>query len=131
MRRSKPAKGRRAARSGPTKAKLDKLCREVVLARDGWRCRKCGAAGEALQWAHIHSRRFLSTRWELSNSVALCARCHWAGHDHPVFFAEWVATILSPAELAHLRDKLKKAERPDPEAQALFLQQELERLTAS
>ena len=37
--------------------------------------------------------------------------------------------MLGPEAIIYLRDKLKQAERPDFESQALYLKQKLERLT--
>lgn len=57
----------------------DKLARQVVLYRDGYRCQRCGKTdreGAVIQWAHIIRRGALSIRWKEDNAVALCAECH-------------------------------------------------------
>ena len=62
------------------KRELDRLCRQIVLARDG-RCVSCHTFGESspLQWAHCLSRRTLAIRLSLAppNSTMLCASCHY------------------------------------------------------
>ncbi len=61
----------------------DKLWRRIILVRAGCRCEICGAPRPAgrnkivwVQAAHIISRRFWSTRWDLRNGVAVCQDCH-------------------------------------------------------
>jgi hypothetical protein len=129
MKRARLARRKRktANSSGPSKAQLDKLCREVVLTRDGWKCRKCGAP--ANQWCHIYSRRYLCLRWDPLNAWAGCAKCHWWWHDRPLDAGLWILSELGEEAVAYLRDKIKQLERPDFEAQALYLKQKLERIT--
>jgi len=72
------------------KKDLDALCRQVVFARDKI-CQHCGKTSN-LQWAHIRSRRYLSTRWHLCNSLCLCAGCHLWWHHEPLEATEWFRT---------------------------------------
>jgi hypothetical protein len=65
----------------------DALTGEAVKARDG-QCRSCGADGP-LDWAHCHSRRYRSIRWDLANSVALCRRCHARYTSEPTAWEQW------------------------------------------
>jgi hypothetical protein len=62
------------------KRELDRLCRDIVLRRDG-RCIVCHTEGESspLQWCHVLSRRALSIRWslDLPNSFAMCSADHY------------------------------------------------------
>lgn len=69
------------------KKRLDKLCREVVMLRDR-SCQWCGKTRN-LQWCHVNSRRYLSTRWSMNNTLALCAGCHLRGHHRPLEFVDW------------------------------------------
>jgi 5-methylcytosine-specific restriction endonuclease McrA len=79
--------------------KLDKFCREIVFARDGHKCVRCGKTKDnaALHWAHTITRAAKSVRWYLPNSQVLCYYCHfrWA-HEYPLQFAEFVAERLGP-----------------------------------
>ena len=58
----------------------DRLFSKYVRLRDG-RCRLCGET-QGLQCAHLFSRRYRATRWDVRNAWALDARCHmkWT-HD--------------------------------------------------
>lgn len=80
-------KGRAFPLAKNWRKKLDQLCREVVFLRDR-DCQWCGGS-QNLQWAHIVSRRYLSTRWSLSNSLVLCAGCHLRWHHRPLEGAAW------------------------------------------
>jgi hypothetical protein len=53
----------------------------AVLSRDQATCRHCGATGIELHAHHINSfEQYPDLRWELSNGITLCYRCHWAIH---------------------------------------------------
>jgi len=81
---------------------LDKVARrEVVEERDREQCQRCSvysgqtvcwAPGRAvIQWAHVHTREYLLTRWEPDNSLALCSRCHVWFDNHKVLSFDWFA----------------------------------------
>jgi len=71
------------------KGKLDNLV------GDHYRQRRCdyhggiGCAGR-LEWAHIKSRRYLSTRWQPLNSLTLCSKQHRYFTDNPDEFTLWL-----------------------------------------
>lgn len=94
--------------------KLDKFCREIVLARDKHQCRRCGKGkGEAmLHWAHVISRSKKSVRWNLTNSMCLCYYCHfrWA-HENPLAFSEFVKEQVGAERHAWL---ILKSNQPMP-----------------
>jgi len=60
--------------------KLDKIVSDRVRERDKWTCQRCKKAytppTNALHCSHYYSRRYLGTRWELKNLIALCYGCH-------------------------------------------------------
>ena len=58
-----------------------KLCREIVLARAGYRC-ECGCGRAASDPSHVFDRDCQNTRYDLDNLVALSRRCH--DHDRPL-----------------------------------------------
>ena len=68
--------------------------RRRTLDRDGWRCRKCGRAGQ-LQVDHIERLEDGGAPWDLDNLQALCRACHidkTAGENaapEPVDVLEW------------------------------------------
>lgn len=59
-------------------AVLDDLVRAFVKRRDG-RCLRCGRKPPevVLHWSHLISRGAPYLRWDLENSVAHCAGCHY------------------------------------------------------
>ena len=77
--------------------KLDAFCRQIVFARDGNKCRRCGKDKDhaALHWAHTITRASKAVRWNLKNSQVLCYYCHfrWA-HEYPLQFAAWVRSEI-------------------------------------
>ena len=69
------------------KGKLDKLV------GDFFRSRPCEHGGECkgrMEWAHIKSRRYLSTRWLHINAFSLCSKHHFYFTDHPDEFIKWI-----------------------------------------
>lgn len=53
----------------------------AVLGRDRATCRHCGATGVELHAHHIKPfAEYPELRWELSNGITLCHRCHWQVH---------------------------------------------------
>lgn len=68
---------------------LDDLARERCFERDNHECVRCHVPGRTVQWAHIISRRHLCTRWELDNSLSLCAGCHLFWHEYPSLSGPW------------------------------------------
>lgn len=85
--RARPRDPRKAERRTTVK-ELDALCRRVVFARDGGKCRRCGAP--AIDWSHVVTRATHATRWDLDGSFASCKGCHvfwW--HKHPLEAVAW------------------------------------------
>lgn len=90
MKRGGPIKRKVRVRAVSTRAKtikkLDALVRQIVLKRDGERCRKCGAAsrghGFAIQAAHIYGKgAYPSLRFKIENVLTLCQPCHFWWHQ--------------------------------------------------
>ena len=74
--------------------KLDKLCREIALRRDGYRCQVCGRYMEkGLNTHHIFSRHNKNMRWLTLDLISLCPAHHKIGvnsaHNSPAEFLEW------------------------------------------
>ena len=63
----------------------------------------CGQKSNTLQCAHIFTRSYLSTRWDLKNLLCLCASCHFKAHKEPIEFAEFVEKFLGEKEYSELR----------------------------
>lgn len=105
----------------PTKSELKALCDSLArnICRYGKppRCERCqrtphptfAIEGEPipfgqLQWAHIHPRGYLATRWLEENCLLLCVGCHmvWA-ENHPLEFDEWAMEKIGQEEWYRLR----------------------------
>ena len=72
---------------------LDKECSRIVRGR-GF-CAMCNSVDyQKLQCAHIFSRTYRNTRWNLHNLLCLCAGCHFKGHRSPIEFTEFVKAYL-------------------------------------
>lgn len=68
--------------------KCDDICRTIVHARAS--CEHCGKQ-ESLQWHHIISREEKKVRWNLDNSLLLCAGCHlYWWHKYPGRALKWL-----------------------------------------
>lgn len=121
--RVKPMRKRRPfePKNGPSDQTLDDLCRDVVFARDGYKCIRCGAvcteswinsrgatSYAVIQWSHILSRTYKSIRWNPLNSAPKCGGCHiwWgentAGEAHAWFKAKYPGRM-------ELMDQTRKA----------------------
>ena len=58
-----------------------KRWREMIFARDGWRCRHCGATAD-LHAHHIeHWAKNETRRFDLANGLTLCVGCHGKVHN--------------------------------------------------
>jgi len=136
MRKRKPFE----PKFGPSIQTLDDLCREVVFARDGYACQKCGwkctevtyspsgkvQAGK-LQWCHVFSRRYHSVRWDPDNSLALCSGCHLWQHQNPTLASEWYAEKWT-VRLRAVTLRRNAGRKPDRGLILLSLQQQLRAL---
>jgi 5-methylcytosine-specific restriction endonuclease McrA len=104
------ARLRRVGRRGAVLQSLDALLRDIVLYRDGHRCRKCGLGkrpgrGGGLQAAHIIPKgAHPALRYHLDNVILLHAYpCHlgwW--HKDPVAAVAWARSVLGNAHIDRL-----------------------------
>lgn len=87
--------------------KADRLWSLTVRSRG--RCERCGKpAGEVtLQGAHIVPRRYLKTRWDLDNGLALCSACHVYFTHYPLEFEEFVTGYIGAETFAALKEKAR------------------------
>lgn len=130
---------RPVGRAGASRLLLDGLYRAIILARDGHRCRRCGATkrpgrGGGLQAAHIKPKgSHPALRYVLDNGVTLCASCHIYGpaawHRDPSAAIKW-ARLAVGSDLLERLDGLAAARGRkglDKEAMRLYLESELAR----
>lgn len=78
-------------------------------------CARCGTT-QRLQCAHIVSRRYLSTRWDDDNAIALCAGCHVYFTHRPLEWEEWVVKRFGAEWYEGLKKRALKPAKPDYEA---------------
>ena len=80
------------------------LIREILVARDGEKCLRCGRQ-DKLQMSHIYPKgRYRSMEYMDLNIKFLCFPCHFFfWHRNPIEAHEWLNTVLSKERL----DKLK------------------------
>lgn len=87
--------------AGIKRTEADKQFSLAVRESFAWDCLQCGINHEhnkgMLDCAHVFSRKHRSTRWTVSNAVALCRSCHQKCADRPLVFAELVKEWLGKA----------------------------------
>ena len=101
------------------KREADRLFSIIVRRRDG-RCQSCGTTAD-LQCAHLASRRYLATRWDLNNAVALCRACHQRFTVNPVQWTVWLLDRLGDPAFAALHRKAVSGLAPDLAVQLAWL----------
>lgn len=73
--------------------KLDKIISNNVRQRDNWTCQRCHKPytppTNGLQCSHFYSRRYLGTRWDMDNLIALCTGCHMRWENEKMNGAEY------------------------------------------
>ena len=90
-------------------AELDRLVFVTVRRRDR-RCVTCGEV-RGLQCSHFYSRRYLRTRFELTNCNAMCSACNRRHNEDPGPYLRFMAERYGAevvAELERLRDSRGK-----------------------
>lgn len=85
-------------------AEADRLCRDIVMRRDRYRCTRCGTT-ERLQWSHHITRARYWVRWDLLNSTVHCAGCHKLLTEHPLLHHETIVGLISSDALEELMDR--------------------------
>jgi hypothetical protein len=90
--------------------KLDKETSRIIRSYGScvW-CKK--EEYDKLQCAHIFSRTFRNTRWDLKNLLPLCQSCHFYGHRNPISFTEMVMCHLGEYEYNALKIKHNSIKR--------------------
>lgn len=104
---------------------LDDLARQVVLHRDGHKCRRCGTAEPPLDCAHVYSRRHHAVRWDPDNLLTLCRRCHNRCHSNPAEFMHWFRDMIGDAQFTALGLRARKGGRATQEWTRNYLEREL------
>lgn len=116
----------RRTRKDPMVKLLDSLCRQVVFARDGNACVMTGET-QNLQWCHVRSRRYQSTRWDPRNSLCLTAGRHLWAHHNPLQFMDWFQRMY-PMRAKYLRLAASQVHKIDRKLIELSLRQTLKEM---
>lgn len=103
--------------------KKDALFSDLVRLRANYICESCGhnegGKSQAIQCAHIISRKYVLTRYHPDNAFCLCASCHMNFTDHPLLFADFVRSKQGNElpdiirEIAYSKRKVIKPEWED------------------
>ena len=83
--------------------RLDRLFSAVIHKRDEGVCQMCGATSGRMNCSHIYSRRCSALRWDMTNAILKCVRCHKYG------MLAWHQSPLSAA-LKYIRKFSARAE---------------------
>ena len=101
------------------KIKYDKKKADILfslLIREAGQCFKCTNTYR-LQCAHIITRGYFGTRWDIQNAVCLCSGCHVFFTYHPIewedFTDEKFGVELRPLLKQRARDYTKSGRKPD------------------
>jgi len=76
-----------------------------------------------LEWCHIKTRRYLSTRWLYINAFTLCSKAHRYFTDHPDEFIKWIEQNF-PDRLETLQKEFNKM----PKVDKMYLEELYEKL---
>jgi hypothetical protein len=88
----RPISKPRKRRVSSVKKSCDRLWAQVVKARAGGCCERCGETPESKQALHAHhtyGRSDHRLRFDVRNGVALCWSDHRWAEEHPIEFALW------------------------------------------
>lgn len=109
----KPKKPRKRMRSvtalpkGKIRTKLDKMVGAIIRSKGICENPRCISVRNnklpILQWAHIISRRYLNTRWDLDNAFCLCHACHFFFTSHPVEWENFVVEKIGEERYSDLK----------------------------
>lgn len=80
------------------------LIRQILVARDGEKCLRCGTT-ERLQMSHIYPKgRYRGMEYYADNLKFLCFPCHFHfWHKHPLEASEWLKRVVPKERLDKLR----------------------------
>lgn len=104
----------------PKKAELDKLAGAIIRAR-GY-CEALAICKTIIStsihakrptWAHIVSRRYLETRWDLDNAFCLCMGCHAYYTYHPVEWEQFVIQKIGAKKYEELKKRAVSTTKVD------------------
>ena len=104
--------------------------RQRALLRTGGceRCLSFKPSHKNLQAAHYHSRRKLTTRWNIDNAIGSCGGCHMYLDSHPVEKIAFFQNLLGPVLFNLLNIQANSIYRVDLKNTKLYLTELLKEL---
>lgn len=96
------------------KTKQKQLCDILFsqIVRTAGKCFKCNRT-TGLQCAHIVSRSYHATRWDLDNAVCLCNGCHVYYTHHPLEWEVFICIKIGKDEYDQLKKRALNYSKPD------------------
>lgn len=107
------------------KGKATRLHAQIIRSRG--ECEACGSTN-ALQCAHIISRKYARTRTMLENAFCLCASCHMRFTDNPVEFGTFTLDKIGDEIYVMLLAERNRIDKVDWEEEVCRLKQIMENL---
>ena len=87
--------------------KLKRILREKVMQRQDSLCLRCRSL-EGLDAHHLYTQKmYPGMKFELTNVIGLCRRCHRWVHDNPAKAIRWLETAVTAVEWAFLHEASK------------------------
>lgn len=123
----------------PGFSKAKDLCRKLVVEiRDRHTCQRCGRTQGKIEWSHVITRNAPSLYCVPWNSLALCGpklyswTCHYWWHaNSKESLAWWEEKFPERALLLQAWRHARPRRTPDRRLEAQWLDQEIQRLTAT
>ncbi len=108
------------------KIELDKLTRQLAIKLANGRCEHCHSE-RVLQANHIIPRTVLGLRWDVTNIVILCRKCHlYWWHKDIIGAYEWIKNIRDLNWLKRRRAIIENRKgNPDLKMIKIYLEQQL------
>ena len=103
--------------------KTDAIFSDLIRARAGWACERCGkeygGRSMGLHCSHLVGRAHRLLRWHPLNAVAHCFGCHKQLGGDPIAFTDWICKHLGEERVDFLRERKQlkaKITKADKEA---------------
>ena len=94
--------GKNPKKTKYNKILADSLFRDIIRGRDKSICQNCKSSYNP-QVAHIISRRYHTTRWDINNALILCSKCHARWTYHPLEWEQWIIKRIGQSEYEALK----------------------------
>lgn len=99
----------------PNKKTADDLFREVIRNKYNSICQNCSSKYNP-QVAHLISRGYYTTRWDINNAVILCSRCHTYYTFKPLQWEDFIKNRIGEKKWKELREKALEYKKIDYQA---------------